>query len=294
MIKIVCGLSYPVGSTIALVNLCNQLNSRGHASILYGPDHWHLDKCVSGTLHDFRPEDGDVIILHGIEPLSINDLHSPDSTVSAATPNHIWRSLWCAVAEVLVPASTPANFQLVMSCREYDFNRKAAFRYSLFNKIHFSGSEQKLLHKTKRPTFTCPDFLANLVPSVCKPVNTAGIIGTISKADATKEAIEKALADGMDRVILYGYLADPIYFYANIVPLTKSHPGQIKFAGFMDEPQKMYDSVSDVYASVNRPWSKVRRECALTNTRYHGAKTGPDENMTNEQIYQIWKSELGL
>ncbi len=294
MIKIVSGHSYPDGSTVALVNLCNQLNSRGHNCVFYGPDSWHLDKCKSGTPHEFRTEDGDAILLHGIELLTIAGLQSLELTISEAAKNQIWRNMWSAVSEILFPASTSKKFMLVLSCREADSSHKAALRYSLFNKIHFVSGMQINFNRVKRQRFICPDFLNALVPSDNKPEKAAGIIGSISKANATKENIEMALEAGMETVILYGFLADPIYFYQNIVPLTKSHPGKIKFAGFNDDQQKMYDSVSDVYASVNRPLSKVPRECALTNTRYHGVEIGQDEFLTNDQIYRIWKNELGL
>lgn len=293
MIKIVSGHSYADGSSVAFVNLCNQLNSRGHTCIFYA-DNWRSDKCSSGTLLDFKPEEGDVIILHGIKLLSIMDLHTLKSILSAAPKNHIWQNLWCAISEPLFPSSTSGKFKLVLSYRESDSSHKIPLRYSLFDKIHFLSSTQTHFHKTKRPKFVCPDFLSDLRPSRNKPGRTAGIIGSISEANATKEALEKALEDGMQAVILYGHLADPIYYYQQIVPLTKSHPGKIKFAGFIDDQQKMYDSVSDVYASASKPWSIIQRECAITNTRYHDSEAPMDENMTNDQIYQIWEKELEL
>ncbi|HQN20560.1 MAG TPA: hypothetical protein PKV86_15520, partial [Syntrophobacteraceae bacterium] len=66
MIKIVSGSSIPVGSTLALVTLCNQLNQGGRDCIFYGPDHWHLDQCRGARIDDFKLEPGDRIIIQGV------------------------------------------------------------------------------------------------------------------------------------------------------------------------------------------------------------------------------------
>ena len=294
MIKIVSGHSYPVGSTVALVNLCNQLNFRGHASVFYSPDNWHTDKCTSGTLADFNPENGDIILLHDIALWSIAELHALNSVASGTQQNHLFHILGRMISGYLSSASLPGKSKLLLTCRKNEACCNVATRYALFNKIHFVSEALKGFNKTSCPKFACPDFLADITPSDNKPVKTAGIIGSISKKKDTKAAIDKALQDGMEMVILYGYLADPIYYYKEIVPLKKAHPGKIKFAGFMDDQQKMYNSVSDVYAFISSSGSMVRRECAITNTRYHGPETHADENMSNDRIFGIWKRELGL
>lgn len=292
MIKIVSGHSYPVGSTVALANLCNQLNSRGYASIFYGPDNWHIDKCASGTLENFKPGSGDIIILHDIELWSVAELSALGSTAPGTGQNCSWRAWARRVLGCLAPASPPEQFKLVLTCQKDDACREMTVRHALFHKIHFISEAQKSFRATKYPKFVCPNFTAELPPSNSKPEKTAGVIGTISQENGTEAAIVKALQEGMDTVILYGYLADPIYYYSKIEPLIRAHPGKIKFAGFVDDQQKMYDSVSDVY--TGRASCSVRRECAMTHTRYHGPEVDADVNMTNDQIFEVWKKELGL
>ena len=98
----------------------------------------------------------------------------------------------------------------------------------------------------------------------------------------------------MDTVIIYGYLLDPVYYYRKIEPLTQTYPGRIKYAGFIDDKQKMYDSLSDVYCTAAKPWNLVKRECRLTNTRYHGPDPYTGQSMTDDQIFLVWKDQLGL
>jgi hypothetical protein len=77
--------------------------------------------------------------------------------------------------------------------------------------------------------------------------------------------------------------------------LTKEYPAKIKFSGLIDNKQSIYDSISDVYCSIRKPWSMIKRECLLTNTRYHGPDSSNEEKtMTNDEIYKVWMKELGL
>lgn len=292
MIKIVSGHSYPVGSTVALVNLCKQLNSRGYASTFYGPDNWHIDKCASGSLEDFKPESGDIVILHDIELWSVADLLALGSATLRTGRNHSWKAWARRVLGCLAPASPPEKFKLVLTCQKVDACYKMSVRHALFHKIHFISEAQKGFHATKQPKFVCANFTAELAPSINKPERTAGIIGTISPENGTEAAIVKALQEGMSTIVLYGYLADPIYYYSRIEPLIKAHPGKIKFAGFVDSQQKMYDSMSDAYTGAAS--LTVRQECAMTHTRYHGPEARTDSSMTNDQIFEIWKKELEL
>jgi hypothetical protein len=121
----------------------------------------------------------------------------------------------------------------------------------------------------------------------------AGVIGSIRPENRTDRSIEKALQEGMETVVLYGYLFDPVYYYSRIEPLTRKYPGRIRFAGFIDNRQKLYDSVSDVYCHPRKSWSLVEKECRLTGTRYHGPSL-PDagDTMTKDQIAAVWKREL--
>jgi hypothetical protein len=298
MIKIVSGLSIPVGSTVALVNLCNQFNDRGHDCILYGPDNWHLDKCRAASIADFHPEDGDIIIVHHIRLFSVPELRKLQDKIEhqkkaglSSLKDAIWGS---------VPRSRKhADLKLILSCQENELFPIRLVNHTLFDKIHYVHGEQVRYHRISHPYFICPNFCNDFIMSALKPRKAAGVIGSIRKENKIDRSIVRALEDGMDTVIVYGYLLDPVYYYQKIEPLTKTYTGKIKFAGFIDNKQKVYDSLSDAYCTVSKPWSLVKKECNLTNTCFHGPDNSPDnvheeELMTNNQILDVWENELGL
>jgi hypothetical protein len=292
MVKIISGYSHAAGATVALVNLCNQLNSRGVGCILYGPDNWHLDKCKSGALADFKPEDGDTVLVHHIGLLSLSDLYNLNSIIAETKKDHTLRRL-----KNLVPggsaSASPRGLKLYLTFPDEGLPG-VPVRRALFRKIHFASEAQRNFRNTSHAKFVCPNLLPDLKPSKSKPARTAGVVGSIGPENNVGAAIEMAMRDGMETAILYGYLADPIYFYGEVIPLTKKYPGRIKFAGFMDDQQKMYDSVSDVYSAVAKPWSMTMRECALTGTRYHGPDADVKDGLSNDSIFRIWEDELDL
>lgn len=295
MIKIVSGFSIPVGSTIALVNLCNQLNDRGHSCVLYGPDNWHMDKCKSAKLSDFYPENGDIIVVHNIKLFSAVELYKIQDKIGELRKRTRFNLLKNIFGRHLPGSRKHAGIKLILSCQENDQFPIRRLNYALFDKIHYAHGSQIDYHKIEHDHFVCPNFGNHLIASEHKPIKVAGVIGSIRKENKTDISIEKALQDGMKIVTLYGYLIDPVYYYKQIVPLVKKYPGKIRFAGFMDDKQKIYDSLSDVYCTVDRAWSLVKKECALTNTRYHGPDISIEEgSMTNDQIFNVWEKELGL
>lgn len=294
MIKIVSGLSIPVGSTVALVNLCNQFNDRGHHCTFYGPDNWHLDKCRAAMIADFHPEDGDIIIVHHIRLFSVPELYKLQDKIEHQRKTAA-SSLKDAILRSIPRSRRHAGLKLILSCQENDLFPMRTLNYSLFNKIHTIHFSQVGYHKVAHNHFVCPNFMTRLIASEYKPANVAGIIGSVRKENQTDISIENALRDGMETVIIYGYLLDPIYYYNKIEPLAKKYPGKIRFAGFIDNQQKLYDSLSDVYCAINKRWGQVKKECHLTNTRFHGPDSSAEkESMTNDQIFEIWKNELGL
>lgn len=293
--KIISGSSNPSASTVALVKLCNRLNEAGCQCTFYGADRWHRDKCPAAGLDAFRPQPNDVVVVHNLRLLSRKDLH--DLPAMAAHPA---KSKWTdhlkkTALKHLPSRGKPDNIKLVFTWRPNDLFSPNQVRLSLFDKLHFVTDTGKDAGFQRYPHFTCPDLLDTLTSSPHKPTRVAGVIGSIRKENDTHTSTLCALQDGMDKVILYGYLFDPLYYYGVMKPLIDRHPGRIQFAGFLDDRQKLYDCVSDVYHCDKNPCSVVREECRVTNTRYHGPQAPAGQSYpTNETILDIWRTELGV
>jgi hypothetical protein len=295
MIKIVSGTSVPVGSTVSLVNMCNQLNAKGHECVFYGPDKWHLDKCNSGGIEEFHPESCDIVIIHNIRLMSGLELYNLRAKTAEKRSFEWVQVLKDRIVSLLPATGKPPGVRLILTRMGNESFSLRQTKYSLFDKVHYPCGTIKQNQNITHPFFICPGFHKELTNSRQKPVNVGGVIGTIRKENKTDSAIENALNDGMQSVIVYGYLADPLYYYTSIEPLAKKYRGRIQFAGFVDSQQKIYDSVSDVYCAIKKPWSPVQHECSLTGTLYHGPGAS-EENimMTNDSILDIWKLHLEL
>lgn len=294
MIKIISGYSHAAGSTLALVNLCNEFNTRGHACTFYGPDNWHMDKCQSANLDDFSANHNDIVIVNEIPLLSTGDLSKLKELVNESGQCRALKTLSKFVRKCL-PTKTPTDYRLILTRLSDDALPVSNIRLSLFQNIHFSSGDFGNYSKVRCKKFVAQSFTNDLKLSIAKPKKTAGIIGSIKRQNNIEKSVEQALMDGMETIFIFGHMKDPIYFYEKIIPLTTQHRGKIKYAGFVDDKQKMYDAVSDVYSSANKPWSLVGRECIMTDTGYHAPDSKcADRLMTNEQIFQIWKTELAL
>ncbi|MFA6565082.1 MAG: hypothetical protein WCV00_24470 [Verrucomicrobiia bacterium] len=293
MIKIVSGSSVPVGSTVALVSLCNRLNAGGYECGLFGPDQWHLDKCKSGKLAEFRPEKGDVVIVHDIGLHSVQDLQDVTATIEASRSNRWQDVLRRTVRGCFASAKKPDDFTLVLTCQGDGCSARQT-NLSLFHKIHCLSDAQQIPRKAKLPVFVCPSLVDDLTKSGSKPAKVAGVVGTIRRENQLELSIKQAFEDGMETAIIYGHLADPIYYYNDVRPVAEQYPGKVKFAGFVDDRQKLYDSVSDVYCSASKPWSTVRLESSLTGTRFHGPDSSGARAVSNDRILGVWVEALGL
>ena len=295
MIKIISGFSIPVGPSIGFVNLCNQLNRRGIDCTFYGPDRWHLNKCKAADISSFHPEPGDIIIVHHVRLLSLADLFKVQDTIQQSRKKTS-RNLFADILGRYIPrAAKPNGLKLILSCQDNALFPIRNLNRALFDGIHCSHASQVRYHKITRNHFVIPSFVNPLLPTAHKPEGVAGVLGSIRRENKTHVSIERALRDGCEKVILFGYLKDPLYYYAKIRPLTKTYGGRIQFAGFIDDRQEVYDSISDVYCAEYRPWSPIRQECEMTRTRFHGShRDEEDEPMSHVRIFEMWKKELGL
>jgi hypothetical protein len=297
MIKIVSGYSYASGSTLALVNLCNQFNARGYTCTMYGPDSWHFDKCKAGKLSDFSPEAGDIIIVNNVAGWPIGNLVNVGPLVKKNRRKQLLRTLRGFLIRFL-PSIRSSDYKLILTCQGEKALPSLLARISRFNKIHFASRTDNIIRRFFQifyPAFVAPNFVNDLHMIESRSARIAGVVGDVEKENRIEVAIEQALQDGMEVVIMFGAMKDPEYYYDKIVPLTRKYAGKIKYAGFIDDRQKMYATVSHVYSANPEPCGLVSQECAMTNTPFHTPEL-PNDNcrMTNDQIFEIWKHELAI
>jgi hypothetical protein len=139
--------------------------------------------------------------------------------------------------------------------------------------------------------------LDDLKPNLNKPDKVAGIIGTVDPNKQVEISIQKAVDDGMNKIIIFGKINDFNYYTEKVEPLVKKY--NVVLAGHVDDKQWMYNSISDVYhSSKSECLSYVRNECNLMGINFHGNestdKKGYDDYPTNQQILEKWKKELEI
>ena len=122
----------------------------------------------------------------------------------------------------------------------------------------------------RKPYLCCFNFDNTLIASAKKPTRIAGVMGYV-KANNAHLGIAAALNDGMQQIILFTCIDDPLWYFKTIEPIIVQHPDKIKYAGCIKDKQKIYDAISDVYdLSSSKVSAYIKNECQLTGTIYHG------------------------
>jgi len=260
MIKILSGYSEKGGSTTAFINLTNLFNENGIDCIFYGPHEWHLDKCQSDLLKNYKPDYSDKLITH-----FLNLPKRPSAKKVILACHEKW---WFEVADI----------------KQY------------WDTAVFLHQEHKNYHWRYNGDYVIiPNFKENLIFSEKNHLDkVAGVIGTIEERKQTHISIKRAIDDGCDKVILYGHVGDQNYFEKFVSPLLSE---KIKIFGHSTNKQQMYDSIGRVYhSSKGEVACLVKDECHLTNTKFFGNEETSNEvsKLTNQEILDLWKSTLQL
>jgi hypothetical protein len=256
-VKIISGHTNPGGSTVANINLCNLLNSRGVDTTFYGPHTWHLGQSKSDSTRNFKFNPNDILIVHYL----------------------------------VMPARPPVCKRLVLSCHEttlYPVARIPPF----WDIIHFVSAAQRVwqgVHGVVIPN--------RISPLTHRKTSTgiAGVIGSIDRNKQTHISIERALKDGYDKVLLYGELVDRDFYTTHVKSYVDS--GKAVLKGFKNDKQAIYDSVDIVYhSSANETFNLIRAECIATGTTYRGTDSAdPDVALySDDMIFSAWSSLLAL
>ena len=260
-VKIISGWSNPGGSTVAFINLCNLLNDNGIECSFYGPHDYHLNKCKSDKIQNFKLKEDINLIIHFFNPN--------------------WET------------RPPIKGKLIYSCHEKDVFPVKSFNYKIYDSIHYVSKPQMEWHNIDHPSFIIPNLLDELKPTKCKE-RIAGIIGSIDRNKQTHISIERAIQDGIKKIILFGNITDINYYREEVEPLMNKY-----FIGnpiFIEDKQSMYDMISDVYhSSISECLSYVKRECMSIGINFHGNESTNNEgytNISNQEILEKWKKEL--
>jgi len=258
MIKIATGFSHGGGSTIAHINLVNELNKLNIEAKLYGPHDWHLNKCNSDLLQNFKINNSDIVLIHF---LNIN--FRPDCK------------------------------KFILSCHETKLFPLKELPHEHYDLVHFVSDFQKNWHNITHKNVIIPP-ITYAVNWLGKKTNCAGVIGSIDPNKRTHLSIERALLDGYQKVLLFGNISDHTYFFSFIQPFIKS--GKAIMVGHLDNKELMYNSVDKVYhSSIIECCPLVKAECILSGIPYSELDPLPNDNPSLPQdIITKWLNVFNL
>ena len=251
-VKIVSGWSNPGGSTVHHIGLTNLLNENGFDCTFYGPHDWHMDKCKSGHIRDCRLTVHDTLISHFIQVPTTN------------VKKHI------------------------LSCHETNLFPLQKIPTAGYDVIQYVSNFQREWHGINHPFKIIPPRVEKI--NWHNPKNdTAGVIGSIDEHKQTHKAVEMALEDGFQKVLLYGQITDLEYYNQRIAVYDFD---VVEVCNHVDDKEAMYGSVEAVYhASKRETYGLVEAECKLAGVPYRGVQNNP-EILTDEEILERWKSIL--
>lgn len=261
-VKIITGYSEKGGSTVAFINLTNYLNEHGVDCTFYGPHNWHLDKCKSDLLSNFRFEKSDRIISHFLKLGG-----RPDVKKIVLSSHEKW---WFEVKDL------PVYWDEVIFLHDQHRNYHSGYK-----------GDYKIIPNLKESLTKYPN--KNDVK------NVAGIIGAIESRKQTDVSIERALKDGCEKILLYGAIQDPNYYKDKVEKYIDNE--KVFLVGFSENKQNMYNSIGKVYhSSIGEVACLVKDECYLTGTEFFGNEETSHEvsTLTNEEILNLWKKILEI
>jgi len=276
LVKIVTGWSNPGGSTVAHINLVNLLNKNHIPATLYGPHDWHMGRCKSAHITELQVNPDDVFILHFLPP-------APRIPVRKVI-------LSCHETELI-------NFGLNGRAGPTSYDYCALLKTGVFDAVHFVSTYQRDWHNMDGfPNMVIPNVLSNLKKLDRDEHDdvVAGVIGSIDPNKNTHLAIERALAFGCSKVILYGSVTNEPYYSHKIQPLI-DHYGKdvVSYAGHCDDQEVMYGSIDVVYhSSKNETFNMIAAECELTGTEYKGPEPKYDNLWEESDILEAWKNAI--
>lgn len=271
---IISGYGGHGGSTVAHINLCNLLNSKGLPTTFVSPGDWSR-KCRFRNITDFAnnliPYKGASVIYHFLNPGMFSK----------------------------VPGSLGNHFnKLILSCHEtniYPLKDHFGNGFGTLDTVHMVSQSQKDWHGIE-------DERIKIIPNVISKVNKvgnstsgiAGVVGSIDRHKRTERAILRAVGDGFKAVKVIGHVSDPEY----LEEIKKNLPGNtatIQFVGHVDGADNVYKNLEAVYhASTRETFNYIKPECVQAGVRYVGVESAESgaEYWELDDIFKAWKEIL--
>jgi|ETNvirenome_6_85_1030632.scaffolds.fasta_scaffold00441_12 hypothetical protein len=195
------------------------------------------------------------------------------------------------IAHFLEMGSRPKTAsKIILSCHETNlFPLKGKKKF--WDDIQFVSESQKEWHGLD----------GVVIPNVITPLENhggspgvAGVIGSVDSHKQTHMSISRALSAGYKKVLVYGLITDQEYYMRRVRPLEGK---RVLLLGHLDDKQKMYDSVEEVFHSSKREtFNFVKFECEKAGIKYNGLDStlSSAEIKTDEEILEQWKTLLGI
>lgn len=268
-IKILSGFSDKGGSTVAFINLTNNLNDFGYDCTFYGPHDYHIDKCKSGFQNEVRIDPDDILICHFM------DLKERPNAKKVIFSTH--EKWW------------------------FDFSKVNHF----WDEVVFLHEEHRKFHSNYEGKYRIiPNFKENLYSPYSVYYDgvlvnksdldlVAGIIGTIEDRKQTHVSIQRAIDAGCKKILLYGHIGDNNYYETFVKPMVDGD--KVIMIGHITNKQDMYNSIGRVYhSSKGEVACLVKDECYQTDTKFFGNSETQNEvsKLNNEEIFNLWQEVI--
>lgn len=256
-VKFVTGFGSFGGSTVALLEHCRLLCENGFEATLYADGDWHMGRFGdSRKMCDFSPGRDDIVVFHHMDPVV-----RPKCRRSVLYLHE--KSLWSLRGRNLLP----------------------------FDSIVYVSESQKEYHGV--PGTVVPNPVSRMVDpnGHCPPgMNIAGVVGTIQQRKRQHISIERALADGRSKVLLFGDYEEA-YFNSHIRPMLSD---RVVYMGLFDPDDRMlmYNSFDCLYMfSSEESASLALGECRVLGKQvFKSAEVSDYEMPSDSEIMDRWAS----
>lgn len=253
-VSLVSGWSGPGGSTIHHISLTNLLNSNGFDCTFYGPHEWHLNQCKSAHISMLRGDLTATLISHFIQ----------------------------------IPKDLRFR-KHILSCHETKLFPLKKIPLGGYNLIQYVSNSQRDWHNVNHPNVIIPPLVSK-VRWVDPENGIAGVVGSIDENKQVHKSIERALAAGYKKVLLFGDVTDMPYFNTLVAKYINS--GEAVLMGHEDSREVLYGQVSKVYhSSLSETYGLVEAECRLSGIPFDEVSNG-QEILSSEEILERWKKVL--